>query len=184
MNDDNKKKLRDTLAQADEGTIREIIREAESFLASQLEAGLAADLRALTLAAVLSAIIAGLTGGTATVIAAGISIWPHILAIAAFLIASIFAFVAAIWAARPMLFDYAGNNPKFWAADVESGKSLIKAMAGQAALYAESIEDNNKVLAENNRYLTSALNLILWGFLFAVGLEFVIGLMYFAGYKP
>jgi hypothetical protein len=184
MNDDDRKRLRDSLVKADEETIREIIREAESFLASQLQAGLAADLRAMTLAVVLAAIIAGLVGGTATVLAAGITIWPHVIAIVVLLLASVLAFVAAIWAARPTLFDYAGNNPKYWATDVESGKSLTKAMAGQAALYAESIEDNNNVLAENNRYLAFALNMILWGFLLAAGLEFVIGMMYLGGYRP
>ena len=73
-----------------------------------------------------------------------------------------------------LFFDYAGSNPKFWASDVDGGKSLNEALSGQAALYAESIEDNNKVLSENARYITLSLKLILWGVLISLGIEFVI----------
>ena len=95
-------------------TILEVNRLSESFLAAQLQSVLASDLRALTLAAVLAALIAGAIGAVAIIVASGIHIGWHILPLLVFCGALIAALRAAIHAARPAGFGFAGNNPRFW----------------------------------------------------------------------
>jgi hypothetical protein len=176
MNVDERKMLAETLGQAkDDRTLREVVRLAESFLTAQLQAGLAADLRAMTLAAVLAAMIGGLLAATATVIvAADIKLGLHLISIALFVICLVVALFAAIHAARPTLFYYVGNNPKFFAGDIEQDKSLVQTLAEQASFYAEGIDSNNEVLDENHHCIRRALKWVLFAVLFGLGGEVVI----------
>jgi hypothetical protein len=179
MNADERKALAETLAQSkDEKVIREIVRFAESFLTAQLQSGLAADLRALTLAAVLAAVIGGMLAATATVLAAAdIKLGLHTISIGLFCACLVVALFSAMHAARPTLFDYAGNNPKFYKEDVEQNKPFIQVMAEQASFYAQGIERNNKVADENHRCIRRALTWVFIATVIGLGSEFVIFLM-------
>jgi hypothetical protein len=174
MNDDERREIAKALGKADEATIKEIVREAESFLEAQLKAGLAADQRAMALAAMSSAVTAILIGGTISLIAAKISIWPHVLVIAPIFIGLFIAMFSAVSAAKPVKFRYTGNNPKFWVPDVERGQILISSLAGQAALYAQGIEQNKDVLEDNHRNVKRALSAMIYGIVFAAAIEFAI----------
>jgi hypothetical protein len=175
MNEDQRIELAAKLATAkDSEMVREIASLGESFLKAQLQSGLASDSRALTLAAVLAAVSAAILGGGATLVAAKISVWPHILSLAVFCGAAIVALLLAIYAARPTKFGYPGNNPKHWADDVVGGVSLKSALAEQASFYAKNIEINAGILRDNQRYIRRALWTTWIGLLSAIGLEIVI----------
>jgi len=174
MNDDERREIAKILANVDEPTIREIVREAESFLEAQLKAALAADQRAMALAAMAAAVTAILIGGTVSLIAAKVSIWPHILVIAPIFIGLFIAMFSAVSAAKPVNFRYTGNNPKFWAPDVARKQSLVSSLAGQAALYAQGIEENKGVLEDNHRNVKRALSALIYGITFAAAIEFAI----------
>lgn len=161
-------------ASKDLATLREVVRLGESFLAAQLQSGLAADLRAMTLAAVLAAIVAGVVGGTATVVASTVSVGWHVLPLSIFCVAAMVALRAAIHAARPTSFAFAGNNPKFWEHDGGDDARLVDALAEQASLYAKGIEANVVILAENHRCLNHSLWWLLGGLVAAAGVEVVI----------
>jgi hypothetical protein len=146
MEESHRLKLAEKHWQAkDIGTVKEIVRLGESFLNAQLQAALASDLRAMTLAAVLAAVIAGTIGGAATVLAANIVLGLHIIPLIVFIVAMVVALRMAIHAAHPTRFDYAGNNPKFWADDVGDYEDLKRALAEQAA-YAKGVEQNGTII--------------------------------------
>ena len=163
VNDEIEGKSQPVLEGADEPTIREVVREAEFFLEAQLKAGLAADQRAMSLAGTSAAVTAVLIGGTISLLAAKVAVWPHVLAILPLVICLMNAIRHAFNAAKPVDFYYAGNNPRFWVADVQKKRSLISSLAGQASLYAKGILLNGKVLDENHRCVRSALNSIFMG---------------------
>ena len=172
--------IRTVLEKADEPTIREIVREAESFLAAQLQAGLASDLRAMTLAVILAAILSFLVGGTASLLAAKIEIGLHVLTVAALLVTLGVALGCAVAAARPTSFDYAGSNPKFWTSDVERNHSLVRSLAGQAAQYADGIAQNSKVLSAGHYWLSMSSTWMVWAIVGAAAIEFVLFLSHVA----
>jgi hypothetical protein len=182
MNDNERRELVGALAKADEGIIKEIIREAESFLEAQLKAGLAADARAMTLAGFMAGIISILITGTGLMVAAKIPIWPHIISTVVLVVSLGAALFSAVHAARPTAWDYAGNNPKFWVSDIEKGRLLKDALAGQAALYAAGISKNSAILSENQRWLQLALRLAGFGAVIAFAIEcFVVFVRVSAG---
>jgi hypothetical protein len=174
MTNEERTALKESLSKADDNTLREVIREGESFLAAQLQSGLASDMRSITLAAVLAAVIAGLIAGLATLVASPIVVGYHIYPAIFLLIALIVSFSLAIHAARPTTFDYAGSNPKHWKSDIDKGLMLKDSLAGQAALYAESIADNGAVLAENCRYLRMSLVVLFFGVTLSAAAQFVL----------
>jgi hypothetical protein len=171
MNDDEKKRLADALAKADCSMIKEILREAESFLGAQLQAGLAADARAMTLAGFMAAIISILITGTGLLVAANIKIGPHVIATAVLIIFLIGALFSTVQAARPTEWNYTGNNPRFWISDIEKGRTLKDALAGQAALYAAGISKNADILDENQRWARLGLRLAGFGSALAFAIE-------------
>jgi hypothetical protein len=128
----------------------------------------------MTLAAVLAAILAGLVGGIATLVAAKIDVWPHVLAAAALGGPLIAAVVFAVQAARPTSFSFAGNNPKRWASVVGDGENLIRALAVQASYYAKGIQANGEQLKANHKCLWRSLNWVLTGVIAGIATELVI----------
>lgn len=145
------------LETADDATIKEVIREAESFLSDQLKSALSADSRAMTFAGILAAITSFLVGSSANLISSRALVWPYsapVGLIVAFLLLGLFF---AIRAARPTAFEYSGNSPKYWVKDVETQKSLVSSLASQAAIYASDIEKNDAYMAENHKNLGRAL---------------------------
>jgi hypothetical protein len=173
-------KIRTALAGADDPTIREIIREAESFLSAQLQAGLASDLRAMTMAVILAAVLSFLVGGTASLLAAKIELGWHLLTVADLVVGLGASMLFAIYAAKPTGFDYAGSNPRFWVSDIDAGHALTRSLAGQAAQYAAGIAENIKVLDRSHRLLHRCLLSTGYAIAGALVIEFVLALTQFA----
>jgi hypothetical protein len=174
MNQNEQKELAEALSAADEPMIREIIREAESFLEAQLKVGLASDQRAMTFAGILAAITSVLVGGTASMVAAKIAIWPHILAVVGLGMGLFPGLIFALMAARATEFYYSGNNPRLWKTDVEKKQSLIRSLSGQAALYAKGIAENIRILDDNHLNLRRAQLSVSLGIAVGAIAEFVI----------
>lgn len=157
MTDDDRKQLAETLKTADPEVLKEIVREAESFLAAQLTAGLASDQRAINTAVCLAAILAAIVGGTATLISVGTSLGWHLLGIVWLAVCLIFALIHAVRAARPTTFSYSGNNPANWVPDIREKRSLQESLAGQAAIYAQGIRSNVCCLGDAHAYMNLSL---------------------------
>ncbi len=156
----------DGLTGADETTLNEIIREAESYLTAQLTAGIAADQRAISFSSVVSAgavVVGG--GGIALLQSANAEVS---LTLGAFivtvglLIATFFANLSSM----PAEFWYPGNDPKQWLDDVSTGKPLTRSLAEQAAHYSEMIGKNDRLMRRNSRQMRTAVWLC-WGSLVA-----------------
>jgi len=174
MTDDERRKLAETLKTAKPEVLTEIVREAESFLAEQLKAGLASDQRAINTAVYLAAILAAIVGGTATLASVGKLPGWHLIAIVPLMACLVFALGFAVSAARPTLFSYVGNNPANWVPDIKEGRPLHDSLAGQAAIYAQGIRSNVKCLGQAQtalKFSLRAATLGVWVFTFA---EFVI----------
>jgi hypothetical protein len=171
MNDKERLEIAATLQGADEPTLKEIMREAESFLEAQLKAALAADQRAMSVVTMSSAITAILIAGTVSFISAKVTIWPHVLAIFPIFIGLFTAMFSGLSAAKPVTFCYTGNNPKFWVPDIAAHKILSASLAGQAALYAKGISQNKTVLEENHQHVRRALVALIYGVTFAAVIE-------------
>jgi hypothetical protein len=163
MDNDEQKRLRETLAGADEAILKEILREAESFLEDQFKAALAADSRAMTFAGFLAGTMSAVIAVTSLMIAAKVSVWPHIISLGLLFVCLATGLFAAVHVARPVRFYYRGNNPKFWASDIESKKTLQQALAGQITLYSEGITKNGYLLGVNQRYMWFSLRVAAWG---------------------
>jgi hypothetical protein len=174
MKDEERREIAEALTAAKSDMIDEILRQAELFLAEQLKAGLAADQRAMQMAVMLAAILAALVGGTASLVAAKISVWPHIISVGIMLPFLTVALIFAVMAAQPTTFCYAGSNPKHWVNDVRDGRSLARSKAEQAAFYAQNIADNKACLTLGHERLHRALNLSAIGVVSLVGSEFVV----------
>lgn len=148
--------------------LREILREAESYLAAQLQCGLAADARAtgfVTIVAAASAIVAT-AGFTLIYSKTGPALgYPALLAAFGLLV----SMALASYSARPVGFSYCGNTPSAWLGDLEKGVPLKNALAEQAAHYDEHIASNNDVLRRNAKFMTAAL-LVAWFGLLASGI--------------
>jgi hypothetical protein len=174
MNDDERRELSKTLRGAAPDVLAEIMREAESFLGEQLKSGLAADLRAMTMAVILAAILAALVGGTASLVAAGIKVGWHVIAVLPLAACLSFALMFAVMAARPTSFSYTGTNPTKWIPDIKDGRSLHDSKAGQVAIYAQGIIQNKTCLDEGHRWLKLALRTATAGILISTLVEFIV----------
>jgi hypothetical protein len=180
MNDDERRKLAETLKGAKPEVLDEIVRQAESFLADQLKSGLAADQRAMTVAVILAAILAALVGGTASLVANGVRLGWHLLAALPLGVCLSFALIYAVRAARPTYFCYSGTNPTKWLPDIKDQRSLHASKAGQAAIYAQGIVQNKKCLDEGHLWLNVALRVGTAGVLLFAAVEFVVVCSLFA----
>jgi hypothetical protein len=174
MNDEERRKLSETLRTAKPEVLDEIIRQAESFLADQLKSGLAADQRAMTMAVILAAILAALVGGTASLIAAKVHLGWHLLAVFPLIVCLSWALVYAVQSARPTYFCYSGTNPTKWLPDIKDERPLHVSKAGQAAIYAQGIVRNGQCLEEGHRWLKAALRVATIGLLLFASIEFVV----------
>lgn len=153
--------LSDRLKIADDLTLQEILRETEAYLSAQLTAAIAADQRAYTFAGTVTAASVLLVGAAYAVTTSGHpSGWLAILAsgVAACLFVS--AWLAVV-SARSIGFEFAGNQPCQWIADIESKKSLLHALAEQCAHYDGMIEANRAAMEGNGRLFNWAVNIAL-----------------------
>lgn len=150
------------LEKAEEETLQEIIREAESFLANQLTSGIAADQRALAFGGALAA-------GAIVVFGAGASVLlgdkiPHQIGWMAIVVSGLllFSVYKAVKSAMPSEFYFVGNSPREWVEDVKNKKPLKESLAEQAQHYAENIEANSQILGANVKQMRDAIWLA-WG---------------------
>lgn len=167
----------ETLKLAEIETIKEIIRQAEAYLDSQLSAGIAADSRATAFSSILAAALAVMAAGAGSLLIAG----PKYQTLVFPYIPLFIYFLAALWSAvqacKPSSFDYKGNNPDQWIEDSLKDRNLRESLAEQAIHYASSITDNNTILAAAAENMRKALLMafcgVLWG-LFGVVLMFFL----------
>lgn len=174
MTDEERRKLAVILKGAKPEVLDEIVRQAESFLAEQLKAGLAADQRAINTAVIIAAVLSAIVGGTATLVSVGIPLVWHLFGIVPLIACLVFALIFAVRAARPTPFSFCGNNPLNWVPDINDGRSLHDSMAGQAAIYAQGIRANIACLDEGQTSLKFALRAAAAGVLEFTFAEFVI----------
>jgi hypothetical protein len=174
MNDEERRKLAETLKAAKPEVLAEIVREAESFLAEQLKAGLASDQRAINTAVYLAAVLAAIVGGTATLVSVNTQLGLHLIGISLLVACLVFALVHAVLAARPTPFHYSGTNPARWVRDIEESRSLHDSLAGQAAIYAQGIRSNAKCLDEGQGYLKLSIRAAAAGVLVFAVYEFIV----------
>lgn len=167
---DDLQNLDAVLETAPDKTLVEIVRQAEKFLESQLQAGVAADQRAVTLASVVAALASALIAGFAFAL---VETSTKLLAFGTVLLPMIFFLIVAVglaaYTCRPVDWCYPGNSPRFWRADIEGKMKFNESIAGQAKLYAKGISENNKILNQNARVMTYALG--------AAGGALVVGLL-------
>jgi|SRR5579862_494873 len=159
---------------ASKETLTEIIREAESYLAAQLSAGLAANARAMSLTGFLATATAVITGAAVNLL---MTATPH-TALGVICIGVSIAFLLSTWlailAASPTRFWYVGNSPARWLQDIKEGKSLENSLSEMASFYSSMIDDNTECMALSNSRLTLAMT-IAWTALCVGGMMIVAG---------
>jgi len=153
--------LPQVLAKADPEMLKEILREAESYLGAQLTAALAGNQRAMTFSTGTAAATAVVGGAAGSLLLAS---KPHLeLGVVCILIA--FGFLVVIWnamrAAAPITFGYVGSMPSVWSEDIEENSSLTISMAQQCAHYNKKITENRERLERSNAQLEHAMWLML-----------------------
>ena len=152
--------LPEVLAKADLDMLKEILREAESYLGAQLTVGLASNQRAMTFATTLSAATAVIGSAAGALL---LRSPPH-LALGAVCVIVAFGFLSAVWnsmkAAAPIAFAYVGNVPAGWVRDVEGGVTLVQSLAEQCAFYDEKIGENRARLERSNTQLELAMQVV------------------------
>lgn len=96
-----------------EKTVRQILAQAETYMAAQLQVALATDQRAITAASVFATFATAIVG-------VALAYWSQtkdaplsIAALVAGLVVTAAAF-SCFWAARPINFYFPGNHPASW----------------------------------------------------------------------
>ena len=139
-----------------EKTVRQILSEAESFMAAQLQVALATDQRAITAASIFSAF-------STAVVGAAIAYWAQsedTPLVTALMVAGVLLTAAAFccfWAARPINFYFPGNHPASWWNCRTS--PLVPALGGEAENYQTRIEHNERCLQANARAFNRRMRL-------------------------
>lgn len=138
--------ISEKLAEADEATLREILREAEAYLGAQLTSALAANQRAISFVNFLAAASAVIgSGSTGLLLASSPKLALGLIgAMVAFGLLTAMSF--SIWAASPTFFWYVGNTPAQWVQDVEAKKPLTLSLAEQCEFYANNIAKNDSCM--------------------------------------
>ncbi|MBZ9816939.1 hypothetical protein [Mesorhizobium sp. CA7] len=162
--------LSSRLEKANEDTLKEILREAESRLDAQLTMALAADMRAITFLGFMLAAVAVIVAGTLAIFKADQIDVPlgaiGLFAAFGMSVSSFYAFEAA----KPIDFDPVGNYPSGWASDAESGKPIHTALAEVCAHYDGMLKSNQSAMQKSS-------NALLWSSRVALGTVFVCGFL-------
>ncbi|MCH7693245.1 MAG: hypothetical protein IID50_07360 [Proteobacteria bacterium] len=138
-------------SKANPDTIREIVREGETYLQDQLTLAISADQRASVMASVFAAAGAAIVAGLITLVSSDrVNDFIPVF-IGGAVAATLFLAGSGlcVWATLPVKFDLPGSQPKEWVEDVKAGKPLDDSLAEQAGHYQGKIEDNRKVLRQN-----------------------------------
>lgn len=156
--------------------VDEIMREAELHLNAQLTAAIAADQRAHSFASYLAAAGAVTIGAAYSLHTA--STPNHLLIVLAALagVALLSAAAFALHSARPIDFEFAGNQPQMWASDLAVGKSLHDARAEMCAAYDGMIASNRAAMERNSRWFERARRTVIWT-IAPAGLIFLLALV-------
>jgi hypothetical protein len=140
-------------ANADPDVTRFVFDQADKYLSTQLTAGIAADQRATFAAATFS-------GFSGAILAASVgyhAAQPDPSILLAGLVTG-FAFFAAaacsFYAARPVDFNYPGNEPEKWYGCLAD--PLHESIGYETQNYSEAISENASILAANSGWLTAA----------------------------
>lgn len=143
------------LFKASDKQLEQILSHAETFLAAQLQTGLAADQRALVFSGFLATAVVALVGAAGALMLRE----SHFLGYTAVLTAVglMIALSFAIQAARLVDFFLAGNRPCAWETDIRSGLSLTASLTAQALHYDEMIMDNRATLDANCEKMNLAI---------------------------
>lgn len=153
--------IADSLEKATKGQLEQMLAQAETYLSAQLTVGTAGDQRALVFAGFLAAIVVALGGGASALLLKGSPLFLGYLGFLA-AIGLLIAFRCAVYAARPVSFEYAGNTPAEWEADVADEKPLVESMREQAIHYAGMIAANNETLRANCEWLQLSQRIAFW----------------------
>jgi hypothetical protein len=130
-------------ADAPDDMLAEIIREAEARLAAQLTVAIVADQRAMTFAGLMLAAAAALTGTALGAGSAAALAVPVVLAGLGLFVAAALAVIAA----RPVDWDYVGNEPSAWIVDISPPARLKPSTAAMADHYDGMIKGNEVTIA-------------------------------------
>lgn len=155
--------LSERLKSAEASTLSEILREAEVHLAAQLTSAIAADQRAYTFAGTVTAASVLLIGAAYALVTAP---KPNIMLAYLTVGVAVCLFISAwlaVMSARSVEFAFAGNQPCQWIEDIESGKTLIHALAEQCAHYDEMVTANRTTMDGNGQLFNWAVNIALGG---------------------
>lgn len=153
--------LSERLKNADDPTLSEVLREAEVHLSAQLVSAIAADQRAYTFAGTVIA-ASVLLIGAAYALTAAPEPNPWLACLTVLVAACLFVSAwLAVMSARSVEFAFAGNQPSQWIEDIESGKTLVHALAEQCAHYDEMVTANRTVMDGNGKLFNWAVNIAL-----------------------
>jgi hypothetical protein len=160
--------------------LAEINREAEAYLAAQLTAGIAADQRAMSFIGLIAASATALGTGAGVLL-----LGREPSAIEAFIGVVLLSMAAGLlWSmrlaassAKPSRWEYAGNSPENWRADIAACTDFHCAYAQQTEHYIQSIPTNKEVLDQNAKLMACAirfawLTLTLGGVIAVIALAF------------
>lgn len=149
----------------------EVIRQSEAYLDMQAKMAIAADQRATTFSGFLVTSIVALVGAAAV---SFLGNRAHELGWIA-IVCALGLFVClclALYAARPVEFEYVGNTFSSWEKDILSSKDYHDCLFEQAKHYDDQIKKNDRTIRENASYFQAATNgtiavIAVSGFLFA-----------------
>jgi hypothetical protein len=155
-----------------EPVLAEIVREGELQVQAQLQTSLAADSRALTIAGACLTAATALLGAAAALSKAAPPDHPLMIVAAMLGLFLLLSAGLAIHSARPVAFDFPGNDPAQWVPGkwVELPKrnqALKRARLEQAITLQDILEGNRRVSALNARLVRWALWLAYLGSLAA-----------------
>ncbi|WP_156648337.1 hypothetical protein [Methylobacterium sp. Leaf108] len=165
------------LAGADIQIKEEIKRQAEAFLAAQLQSGIAADQRAMSFVSLMAAAAVVVAGGGAALLL-GTPVRPF-LGWVCIGTATSFALAmgAAVETAKPVDFHYVGGAPKDWKDDLSNRITYEDALAEFIINLGDRIKFNKKILETNALWMWRAVR-IAWGGLGIGGALAIGGLLF------
>lgn len=166
--------------------LRDIVREGELYLSSQLAVATAADQRAMTLIGFqVTALLATIAGITAMLISKE-KIWFSILVGNAVMLGLIISLFQSSVSVRPQLFNFPGNLPENWRIGYwnfsftqPSGPTLQHSLTEQAYAINCCIKNNNKTLEENAHRIKNSIDITIYTVLVATICIFLYSIILF-----
>jgi hypothetical protein len=142
---------------AESDLLEEIISQGERRLQAQLELGKAADQRAMTFAGILLAAVALL---------AGLAFGEHPLqeqqlAFVCLGLGLLISSSLALWSARPIAWEIAGNTPESYDEDIAANRKLSETRPETAMHLQEMIGNNHEKLRWNGNWMKASMMIAL-----------------------